>query len=227
LVDGVEFLDAADPYGLPCLFPADDPAELAGTTAEGQGIRQHAARLFAIQHRMRGPKLHVTFRKGFGFGSSVMAMNPVDSQAVTLAPTSTRLATAPATSAAEGIDDPDVRARAAAKQSGTSERSDARLSCDHYVDPRDLPDAPSAGLTGPGGVTPGRGSPGLSAPLPEHPGRQAAQMELAHKGPGRRHPSRDPAGRTGWWAWTAHHLARSRPIESRQTCRAWNPGRWR
>lgn len=145
LVDGVEFLDAADPYGFPCLFPADNPAELAGTTAEGQGIRQYAARLFAVQHRMRGPKLHVTFRKGFGFGSSVTAMNPVDSQAVPLALTSTRLATAPGTSAAEGIDDPDVRTREAAKQSGTSERSDARLSCDH-LDPRDQPDAPSAGL---------------------------------------------------------------------------------
>ena len=79
------FLDVADAFGLPCVFLADNPGVLAGTAAEGQGILRHAARLFAVQHRLRVPKLHVTLRKAFGFGSSVMAMNPFDGQTITLA----------------------------------------------------------------------------------------------------------------------------------------------
>ena len=79
------FLDVAGAFGLPCIFLADNPGVLAGTAAERQGILRHAARLFAVQHRLRVPKLHVTLRKAFGFGSSVMAMNPFDGQTMTLA----------------------------------------------------------------------------------------------------------------------------------------------
>jgi acetyl-CoA carboxylase carboxyltransferase component len=42
------FLDVAGAFGLPCLFLADNPGVLAGTTAERQGILRHAARLFAV-----------------------------------------------------------------------------------------------------------------------------------------------------------------------------------
>ena len=140
------FLDVADAFGLPCLFLADNPGVLAGTAAEGRGILRHAARLFAVQHRMRGPKLHVTLRKAFGFGSSVMAMNPFDGQTVTLALPSITLGALPAKSAASGIDDPDERDRMAAEQSAASVRAAARLSYDDVVDPRDLRDALLAGL---------------------------------------------------------------------------------
>ena len=135
------FLDVADAFGLPCLFLADNPGVLAGTAAEGQGILRHAARLFAVQHRMRVPKLHVTLRKAFGFGSSVMAMNPFDGQTVTLALPSITLGALPAASAASAIDDADERARVAAEQSEASVRAAARLSYDDVVDPRDLRDA--------------------------------------------------------------------------------------
>ena len=140
------FLDVADAFGLPCVFLADNPGVLAGTAAEGQGILRHAARLFAVQHRMRVPKLHVTLRKAFGFGSSVMAMNPFDGQTVTLALPSITLGALPAASAASAIDDPDERARVAAEQSEASVRAAARLSYDDVVDPRDLRDALLAGL---------------------------------------------------------------------------------
>ncbi|MGH9018679.1 MAG: acyl-CoA carboxylase subunit beta, partial [Acidimicrobiales bacterium] len=54
------FLDVADAFALPCIFLADNPGVLAGTDAERQGILRHAARMFAVQHRLRGPKIHVT-----------------------------------------------------------------------------------------------------------------------------------------------------------------------
>jgi acetyl-CoA carboxylase carboxyltransferase component len=139
-------LDVADAFGLPCVFLADNPGVLAGTVAESQGILRHAARLFAVQHRLRVPKLHVTLRKAFGFGSSVMAMNPFDGQTVTLALPSITLGALPADSAASRIDDEDERARVAAEQSEASVRAAARLSYDEVVDPRDLRDALLTGL---------------------------------------------------------------------------------
>jgi len=140
------FLDVADAFGLPCVFLADNPGVLAGTAAEGSGILRHAARLFAVQHRMRVPKLHVTLRKAFGFGSSVMAMNPFDGQTLTLALPSVTLGAMPAGSAASGVDDPDERARLAAEQAEASVRAAARLAYDEVVDPRQLRNALLAGL---------------------------------------------------------------------------------
>ena len=104
------FLDVADSFGLPCVFLADNPGVLAGTSAERQGILRHAARLFAVQHRLRVPKLHVTVRKAFGFGSSVMAMNPFDGQTISLAFPSVTLGALPAGSSASAIGDADERA---------------------------------------------------------------------------------------------------------------------
>jgi acetyl-CoA carboxylase carboxyltransferase component len=141
------FLDVADAFGLPCIFLADNPGVLAGTAAEGRGILRHAARLFAVQHRMRVPKLHVTLRKAFGFGSSVMSMNPFDGQTVTLALPSITLGAMPAASAASAIVDLDERDRVAAEQSEASVRAAARLSYDDVIDPRDLRDALLAALS--------------------------------------------------------------------------------
>ena len=141
------FLDVADAFGLPCIFLADNPGVLAGTVAEGQGILRHAARLFAVQHRLRVPKLHVTLRKAFGFGSSVMAMNPFDGQTVTLAFPSITLGALPAGSEASAVDDPEERARLAAEQARASVVGGARLSYDDVIDPRELRNALLAGLS--------------------------------------------------------------------------------
>jgi acetyl-CoA carboxylase carboxyltransferase component len=141
------FLDVADAFGLPCLFLADNPGVLAGTAAERQGILRHAARLFAVQHRLRVPKLHVTLRKAFGFGSSVMAMNPFDGQTLTLAFPSITLGALPAGSEASAVDDPEERARLAAEQARASIVAGARLSYDDVIDPRELRNALLAGLS--------------------------------------------------------------------------------
>lgn len=141
------FLDVADAFGLPCIFMADNPGVLAGTSAERQGILRHSARMFAVQHRLQVPKLHVTLRKAFGFGSSIMAMNPFDGQTITLAFPSITLGALPASSEGSAIEDPEVRERVAAEQARASVTAGARLAYDDVIDPRELRNALLAGLS--------------------------------------------------------------------------------
>jgi acetyl-CoA carboxylase carboxyltransferase component len=141
------FLDVAGAFGLPCIFLADNPGVLAGTLAEQQGILRHAAKMFAVQHLLDVPKLHVTLRKAFGFGSSIMAMNPFDGQTITLAFPSITLGALPASSEASNIADPEERARVAAEQAKASISAGSKLSYDDVIDPRDLRNALLAGLT--------------------------------------------------------------------------------
>jgi methylmalonyl-CoA decarboxylase subunit alpha len=145
------FLDVADAFGLPCVFLADNPGVLAGTLAERQGILRHAARMFAVQHRLGVPKLHVTLRKAFGFGSSIMAMNPFDGQTITLAFPSITLGAMPAGSEASAVPDADERARLAAEQANASVNAANRLAYDAVIDPRELRNALLAGLSLAGG----------------------------------------------------------------------------
>jgi methylmalonyl-CoA decarboxylase subunit alpha len=141
------FLDVVGAFGLPCIFLADNPGVLAGTLAERQGILRHAARMFAVQHRLAVPKLHVTLRKAFGFGSSIMAMNPFDGQTITLAFPSITLGALPASSEGSAVVDPEERARLAVEQSNASITAGSRLAYDAVIDPRDLRNALLAGLS--------------------------------------------------------------------------------
>jgi methylmalonyl-CoA decarboxylase subunit alpha len=141
------FLDVIGAFGLPCIFLADNPGVLAGTVAERQGILRHSARMFAAQHRLKTPKLHVTLRKAFGFGSSIMAMNPFDGQTITLAFPSITLGALPATSDASAVADPEERDRLASEQANASVRASSRLAYDAVIDPRDLRNALLAGLS--------------------------------------------------------------------------------
>ncbi len=140
-------LDVAGAFGLPCVFLADNPGVLAGTLAERQGILRHAARMFAVQHRLAVPKLHVTLRKAFGFGSSIMAMNPFDGQTITLAFPSITLGALPASSEGSAVADPEERARLAAEQADASVTAAGRLAYDAVIDPRELRNALLAGLS--------------------------------------------------------------------------------
>jgi methylmalonyl-CoA decarboxylase subunit alpha len=140
------FLDVAGAFGLPCVFLADNPGVLAGTRAEQQGILRHAARMFAVQHRLRVPKLHVTLRKAFGFGSSIMAMNPFDGQTLTLAFPAITLGVMPASSEGSAIRDPSERVRVAADQARASITAGGRLAYDEVIDPREVRNSLLAGL---------------------------------------------------------------------------------
>ena len=141
------FLDVVGAFGLPCVFLADNPGVLAGTLAERQGILRHSARMFAAQHRLAVPKLHVTLRKAFGFGSSIMAMNPFDGQTITLAFPSITLGALPASSEGSAVADPGERERLAAEQGRASVTAGSRLAYDAVIDPRELRNALLAGLS--------------------------------------------------------------------------------
>ena len=133
------FLGVVGPFALPVLFLADNPGVLAGTVAEQSGILRAAAQMYVAQANVRGPKLHVTLRKAYGFGSSLMAMNPFDGQTTTLAFPGARLGAMPAESGADaaGIE-PDVRALLEHAELGGAYAAADRLSYDDVIDPRDL-----------------------------------------------------------------------------------------
>ncbi|MCU1460580.1 MAG: acetyl-CoA carboxylase carboxyltransferase subunit, partial [Acidimicrobiales bacterium] len=95
------FLDLTAAFHLPAVFLADNPGVLPGPASERAGVLRAAARMYAAQSRHPGPKLHVTLRKAYGFGSSLMAMNAFDGQTVTLALPGAQLGAMPAAGAAD------------------------------------------------------------------------------------------------------------------------------
>lgn len=141
------FMDVAGAFHLPVLFLTDNPGVMAGTVAERSGALRHAARMFVAQHRLKVPKLHVTLRKAFGFGSSIMAMNPFDGQTVSLSFPAITLGAMPAASGAEAAKlDAATRARVAAEQAGGAYHLADKMGFDNVIDPRDLRNALLDGL---------------------------------------------------------------------------------
>jgi methylmalonyl-CoA decarboxylase subunit alpha len=141
------FIEVADAFHLPVVFLADNPGVLAGTAAERSGILRHAARMFAAQARVQSPRMHVTLRKAYGFGSSLMAMNPFDRQAVTLALPGARLGAMPATGggAAAGVDGDTQQLLDHAELGGAYSSADT-MSYDDVIEPRELRNALLAAL---------------------------------------------------------------------------------
>jgi acetyl-CoA carboxylase carboxyltransferase component len=123
------FLAVVGAFHLPVVFLADNPGVMAGTKAEREGALRHVARMFTAQRHVQAPKLHVTMRKAFGFGSSVMAMNPFDGQTISLALPGVTLAARPAGERAGEDPEPGPYRAAGA------------LSYDDVIDPRQLRNA--------------------------------------------------------------------------------------
>lgn len=141
------FLEIADAFHVPVVFLADNPGVLAGSASERSGILRHAARMFAAQSRVTSPKLHVTLRKAYGFGSSLMGMNPFDDQTVTLALPGTRLGAMPADSGADAAKlEADARTVLANAEVGGAYSAADTMSYDDVIDPRDLRDRLLAAL---------------------------------------------------------------------------------
>jgi acetyl-CoA carboxylase carboxyltransferase component len=133
------FLETVGPFGLPVLFLADNPGVMAGSAAERAGMLRHAARMFRAQSTVRGPKLHVTLRKAYGFGSSLMGMNPFDGQTVVLALPGARLGAMPAESGGEAARlEPDVRDLLANAELGGAYSSADTVNYDDVVAPDEL-----------------------------------------------------------------------------------------
>jgi acetyl-CoA carboxylase carboxyltransferase component len=141
------FLEVAGAFHLPVVFLADNPGVMAGSAAERAGVLRSAARMFFAQAKLASPKLHVTLRKAFGFGSSIMAMNPFDRQTVTLAFPGATLGAMPATGggAAAGADTALQLQLDGAEAVGPWSVADS-LGYDEVIDPRDLRNALLAAL---------------------------------------------------------------------------------
>ena len=95
------FMEVAGDFGLPLVTLLDNPGVMPGPVAEKSGVLKAAGKMFLAQRRYRGKKIVVTLRKAFGFGSSVMGMNPWDRQTISLALPSVTLGGVPAIGGAE------------------------------------------------------------------------------------------------------------------------------
>ena len=132
------FIDVADAFGLPLLFLLDNPGVMPGPQSEAEGVLKGAGAMFAAQRRYRGRKIVVTLRKAFGFGSSVMGMNPWDNQAISIALPSTLLGGVPAIGGAEAAKaSAEEAAHMGEVQSGAWVPADA-MAFDKIVDPAQL-----------------------------------------------------------------------------------------
>lgn len=132
------FLRVAGSFGLPVVFLTDTPGVMPGPDAERVGTLRAVAGMYLAQRAIRAPKVHVTLRKAFGFGSSLMAMNPFDRQTVTLAFTGASLGGLPALGgAAASKASQEEGERMGERQSGAWAGAD-NLGFDRVIKPGDL-----------------------------------------------------------------------------------------
>ena len=133
------FIDHADAMGLPIIFLTDNPGVQPGSASEQAGVLRHAADMFAAQHRVKSPKLHVTMRKAFGFGSSIMGMNPFDGQTISVAFPAINLGAMPATSGSDAAGlSKEQKDRVIAEQTAAAWSLVDKMAFDDIIDPREL-----------------------------------------------------------------------------------------
>jgi acetyl-CoA carboxylase carboxyltransferase component len=134
------FVSMADAFHVPLVFLSDNPGVLPGTASERAGVLRAGARMFAAQSRATTPKLHVTLRKAYGFGSMVMSMVAFDGQSATFAWPGATLGAmgASAHASATGADaDADAVETLRAAELDASYRSARGLGFDELIDPRE------------------------------------------------------------------------------------------
>ncbi|MEY4130534.1 MAG: hypothetical protein RLZZ31_658 [Actinomycetota bacterium] len=132
------FIMVADSFHLPLVFLADNPGMLPGTESERAGVLRSGARMFAAQTQASSPKVHLTLRKAYGFGSMVMSMVGFDSQSATFAYPGATLGAmgASAMSRATGAVDSEAEMLRDAELQA-SYRSAENLGFDELIDPRE------------------------------------------------------------------------------------------
>jgi acetyl-CoA carboxylase carboxyltransferase component len=142
-VDGADkaahFITVADSFHLPLVFLADNPGVMPGRASEKRGILRSGARMFAAQNLATSPKLQVTLRKAYGFGSMVMGMIGFDGQSAVFAlPGATMGAMgAAAMSRAKGADEGEAE-RLRRAELEASYHSASSLGFDELIDPREI-----------------------------------------------------------------------------------------
>lgn len=134
-----QFIQVADAFHLPLIFLSDNPGMLAGSESERRGILRSGGRMFAAQNLARVPKLQVTLRKAYGFGSMVMAMTGFSGQTISVGLPGVTLGAmgASGASAAVGADDDEAAALAQAEQNAAY-RSASKLSFDELIAPAEI-----------------------------------------------------------------------------------------
>lgn len=133
------FLQLVEAFHLPVVFLADNPGVLAGSASERAGVLRAAARMYAAGRRLTVPKIHVTVRKAFGFGSSVMSMNSFDAQTLTVAFPGATLGGIPAKVGGEAAkSDGTTREALLDNESAGPWRLAAVGQYDDVIDPREL-----------------------------------------------------------------------------------------
>ncbi len=134
-----QFIQVADAFHLPLVFLSDNPGVLAGSESERRGILRSGGRMFAAQNLARVPKLQVTLRKAYGFGSMVMAMTGFSGQTISVALPGVTLGSmgAAGASAATGADADQAAAIAQAEQNAAY-RSASKLSFDELIEPAEI-----------------------------------------------------------------------------------------
>lgn len=146
-IKAMDFFGTADAFGLPVVFLADNPGVMAGTKAEREGILKWAGKMFKAQHRLRVPKISVTFRKAFGFGSSTMAANPFDHQTLMLSFPAVTMSSMPAAPGGRSANlDEQTQQRVEDAQADGPWRMAAGMGYDDIIDPRELRNALLSGL---------------------------------------------------------------------------------
>lgn len=136
------FISVADAFHLPLLFVTDNPGMLPGTASERAGVLRAGARMFAAEALAATPKVNLTVRKAYGFGSMVMSVISFDGQAATFAFPGATLGAmgAEAMSRALGADEDRTEALRRA-ESEASYKSAERLGFDELIDPSEARDA--------------------------------------------------------------------------------------
>ncbi len=141
------FIDICNAFHLPVIFLADNPGILPGSQAERDGALRAAARMYTAQAQLRSPKIHVTLRKAFGFGSSLMAMNPFDQQTLTLGFPGITLGGIPAIGGGNAAKaDENTQALLLQAQDSGSWSAGDTMAYDEIIDPRQLRNAIIKGL---------------------------------------------------------------------------------
>jgi len=134
-------ITVADSFHLPIVFLSDNPGMLPGTRSEQRGILRSGARMFAAQTGATTIKVHVTFRKAYGFGSMVMGMSAFDHQTASFAFPGATLGAMSAGASSRSMH-ADAEAAESLRQAelDASYNAAARLGFDELIDPRETRD---------------------------------------------------------------------------------------
>ena len=140
------WLLVAGEFKLPVVFLADTPGVMPGPDAEREGTLSAAAAFYLAQNRLGCAKVHVTIRKAFGFGSSMMAMNPFDDQLMTMAFPNASLGAMPGEVAATASKEADTADQLQLQQSAAWSGAD-NMAYDRIITPDSLRDELIAALS--------------------------------------------------------------------------------